>query len=281
MNNNNKPLVSVIICNYNYGDYISEAIESVLSQTYQKLELIIVDDGSTDNSREIISNYDDPRIVKVFQENQGQGGAFNSGFANTNGEIIAFLDSDDWWKPEKIETIVKWDKFLEGKYSIIQHFMTVWKDGEEYLLKNVLPVGNIYDEMKKTDQIDFFMPTSALCFRRKTLESIFPIPSDIRICADAYLMRTSMIHGDVISIPFSLGYYRQHANTVFGNENFDKRKLFIEIIFPAINSYYSKKGLNYKLSEKNFSNNSKMISFFNRLIRCYIRLKKTIRMNRI
>ena len=94
------PLVSVIIGNYNYGRFISEAIESALNQTYKNFELIVVDDGSTDNSREIIESYGD-KLTAIFQENGGQGRAFNAGFAVSKGEIICFLDSDDYYYPEK------------------------------------------------------------------------------------------------------------------------------------------------------------------------------------
>lgn len=101
----NRPLVSILINNYNYGRFLGEAIESALNQTYTEREVIVVDDGSTDNSRQVISGYGD-RIIPVLKENGGQASAFNAGFAASRGEIICFLDSDDIFCPEKVEKIV-------------------------------------------------------------------------------------------------------------------------------------------------------------------------------
>lgn len=95
------PKISVIIPNYNYSGYLKEAIDSVLAQTYENIEIIIVDDGSTDNSREVIESYGD-KVIAVFQQNQGVAAARNNGFAHSSGEYVAFLDADDVWIPEKI-----------------------------------------------------------------------------------------------------------------------------------------------------------------------------------
>ena len=99
------PLVSVIINNYNYGHFLGEAIDSVLNQTYPNIEIVVVDDGSTDNSREIISSYQE-KIISVLKENGGQASAFNAGFAASRGDIIFMLDSDDIFVPEKVAEVV-------------------------------------------------------------------------------------------------------------------------------------------------------------------------------
>jgi glycosyltransferase involved in cell wall biosynthesis len=96
------PNVSVIIPNYNYSQYIGEAVESVLSQTYVNVEIIVVDDGSKDNSLEVLEIFGD-KIKVIAQKNAGVSVARNNGVANSNGEFIAFLDADDVWLPEKIE----------------------------------------------------------------------------------------------------------------------------------------------------------------------------------
>jgi glycosyltransferase involved in cell wall biosynthesis len=97
-----EPLVSVIIPNYNYSQYLAMAIESVLSQTYKKIEIIVVDDGSTDNSLEILSSYLSD-ITLVSQSNSGVSSARNAGLVKASGEYVCFLDSDDVWLPNKIE----------------------------------------------------------------------------------------------------------------------------------------------------------------------------------
>ncbi len=99
------PNVSVIIPTYNRADLIVEAIHSVLAQTYQDLELIVVDDGSTDGTREAVAPYvqrSNGRVRYVYQENQGLSAARNTGCRLARGQYLAFLDSDDLWKPEKL-----------------------------------------------------------------------------------------------------------------------------------------------------------------------------------
>ncbi len=96
------PLVSVIIPTYNRTQYICEAVDSVLAQTYRNIEVIVVDDGSTDNTEEILSQYDS-KIKYVFQNNAGPSAARNNGIKQARGDLLAFLDSDDIWFPEKLE----------------------------------------------------------------------------------------------------------------------------------------------------------------------------------
>ncbi len=98
------PLASVIIPTYNGEAFIREAVESALAQTYPNTEIIVVDDGSTDGTKKQIEDFiGDGRIKYVFQENAGPGVARNTGIKNTSGELIALLDHDDLWMPEKIE----------------------------------------------------------------------------------------------------------------------------------------------------------------------------------
>jgi glycosyltransferase involved in cell wall biosynthesis len=94
--------VSVIIPNYNYAAFVGQAIESVFAQTYQNYEVIVVNNGSTDNSLEVLSKYAD-KIILVDQANLGQSGARNTGIQNSTGDLLAFLDADDFWEPEKLE----------------------------------------------------------------------------------------------------------------------------------------------------------------------------------
>ncbi len=99
------PLISVIIPMYNTRDYIEKTVQSVLAQTYKRLEIVIVDDGSTDNGAEIVQKLQksDSRILYIRQENGGVSAARNNAIANSSGEYLAFLDSDDLWSAEKLE----------------------------------------------------------------------------------------------------------------------------------------------------------------------------------
>ena len=98
------PLVSVVIATYNMGKYVTEAVRSVLGQTMSDLEVIVVDDGSTDATREALSEFTgDSRVQLLFQTNQGQPKAKNAGYRAARGQFIAFCDADDYWLPQKLE----------------------------------------------------------------------------------------------------------------------------------------------------------------------------------
>lgn len=102
-----EPLVSVIIPVYNVLPYLREALDSVINQTYKNLEILVVDDGSTDGSGEVCDEYlSDPRVIVIHQENKGLSGARNTALDRMTGEYVAFLDSDDAYMPEMIEKML-------------------------------------------------------------------------------------------------------------------------------------------------------------------------------
>ena len=101
-----EPLVSVIIPTYNRSRFLGEALDSALNQTYKEQEIIVVDDGSTDGTSQLMREYE-PRIRYIYQERSERSSARNRGVSESCGEYIAFLDSDDLWLPEKIERQVK------------------------------------------------------------------------------------------------------------------------------------------------------------------------------
>ena len=128
------PLVSVLVPNYNYGHYIGRAIESVLRQTYQKFEIIICDDGSTDDSLRVICDFaeKDKRVQYIVKENGGQASALNRAYEKSRGEIICILDSDDEFLPTKLETIV--DVFKkESLPGMVIHRMEIRDGSDNYV----------------------------------------------------------------------------------------------------------------------------------------------------
>ncbi|UXP32656.1 glycosyltransferase family 2 protein [Reichenbachiella agarivorans] len=121
---NVKPLVSVIIAAYNAEKYIESAIESILNQTYTNTEIIVVDDGSTDQTASLVKQYP---VTYYFQKNQGQPTALNFGISQSHGSFLAFNDADDLWSTDKLE--LQLEAFyscadLEVSFGLVQQFIS-------------------------------------------------------------------------------------------------------------------------------------------------------------
>lgn len=244
-----QPYFTVIMCNYNYDDYIGEAISSILGQSYTDFELIVVDDGSTDHSTVIIDSFIDKGIQKVFKPNGGQASAFNAGMEVANGKYIALIDSDDWWTENKLQRIYELIEYCnDDKIVLYQHMLNdVFADGVEKTYKNILPSGNVLNEMKRTQNIDFFIPTSGMVFRKDIGKLVFPIPKDFWFSADAYLMRTLIVHGNVQSTNEVLGYHRVHDKS-FTNTILKDDSRLMSLLVPHLNSYYKKWNVDYSIN---------------------------------
>jgi glycosyltransferase involved in cell wall biosynthesis len=190
-----RPLVTILINNYNYGSFLHEAIESALAQTYDNIEVVVVDDGSTDSSREVIAKYGN-RIIPVMKNNGGQASAFNAGFVASKGDILCLLDADDLFLEEKVSCIVQifddnpragwcfdrvqeFDNKTGGRYPPTAK----WRSGPWNERANIVAVG-----------LPPNVPTatSGLSFRRSVLAIMLPMPEMIRITSDGYLKLAAM-----------------------------------------------------------------------------------------
>lgn len=208
---------SIIISNYNYARYLGFAIDSVLAQTHQDFEIIIVDDGSKDNSREVILSYQEQypdRIKGIFQDNQGQGTAFNTGFAAASGEIVAFLDADDVWQPNKLESVLK--EFVRPDIVGVMHPLeTIDASGNKFdndVAKKMRLSEDLAQVVLDTGNAWGYPPTSGLSYRRSALEKIFPIDGvKWRIWADGCIIYCSAFLGKIKTLNQSLGGYRIHG----------------------------------------------------------------------
>jgi glycosyltransferase involved in cell wall biosynthesis len=114
--------VSVVIPAYNYGKFLAESIESVLSQTHQDLEIIVVDDGSTDQTRSIVGKISDSRLRYLYQTNQGLSAARNTGIRNSRHPFVAFLDADDLWLPGMLQAALEQFSRLSSDYAMVACF---------------------------------------------------------------------------------------------------------------------------------------------------------------
>lgn len=218
MANVDHSLVSVIVTNYNYARFLEECIQSVRAQTYTNLEIIVVDDGSTDSSLEIISQQasQDPRVRLAAKKNGGQASAFNLGFALSEGEIICFLDSDDYWLPDKVEKTVH--AFGRGNHSVVQHnHYVVGADSKRTgaIHPGVHFTGDALEGYFTENHVGFFSTTSGISCRRNDLNRIFPLDEDWRICADVPLTRPLPLFGQVSTFDEPLGCYRIHGTNTW------------------------------------------------------------------
>jgi glycosyltransferase involved in cell wall biosynthesis len=228
------PLVSIVVNNYNYARFLTECIDSALHQTYAAVEVVVVDDGSTDESRDVIRNYG-ARINAVFKNNGGQGSAINAGFAASTGSIVIFLDADDALAPDAVERVVRaWNPCVAR----LQYRLNCVNEQGEPLGTSVGP----NDGLRRLGSAGVLLgpfamasPTSGNAFSRRALERILPMPeTDWKICADAYLSTMSSLFGEVVSITDALGIYRQHqSNNFSARENLETLRTMLAVDFKA------------------------------------------------
>lgn len=210
------PTVDVIIDNYNYGCFLAAAIDSALAQTYPCERVIVVDDGSTDESRDVIASYGS-RVLPVPKENGGQASALNAGFAHSTAEIVIFLDADDVLLPFTAERVARAvaDSPAVAK---LQYRLEVidetgrWTGRVKPPAHLPLPSGDVRRE-ELTLPFDLtWLPTSGNAFPRWTLERLLPMPEDeFRILADSYLQHVTPLLGPVVSFEWVGGGYRVHG----------------------------------------------------------------------
>jgi glycosyltransferase involved in cell wall biosynthesis len=210
-------MISIVINNYNYARFLSEAINSALSQTVAEKEVIVVDDGSSDNSQEIIATFGD-RILPIFKTNGGQASAINAGFEHARGEWVAFLDADDYLEPQALELVLQRVQGDGAPHQVanVQFFLRkVDAQGNSIQPAATMPVKfGREDPLERLLQQGAykFAPTSGNLYRRSALERFLPMPEAVwRICADAYLQTCIPFHGKVIFLETVLGGYRVHG----------------------------------------------------------------------
>ena len=144
------PLVSIIITSYNYEKFLRRTIDSVLQQTYPAKEIIVVDDGSTDSSCQIMHGYGN-RITSLFQKNRGMTSATNAGFFASRGEIIFLLDSDDTFFPHKVQEMVNYFLKVMPQTPDALIFHRLQMTSEDGTILYVTPKMCTVDGQKKTD----------------------------------------------------------------------------------------------------------------------------------
>lgn len=213
------PEVSVIITTFNRSNYLEEALRSVLNQTYSDFEIIIVDDGSTDNTREVVRRFNDSRIKYIFQENKGVGAARNTGVRASKGRFIAFLDADDLWLPEKLELQVqslKTNIRAAIVYTDMYFFGAIEPQTPETFFKSMKwppPRGKVLDKMA----IRSFGLPSTLLVKSEVFDKIGLFDEKLPYCDDYDMLIRMSAYFEFEVIPFPLVKYRLHPDQISRN----------------------------------------------------------------
>jgi hypothetical protein len=204
---------TIVVLNYNYAHFLRRSLDSALAQTWPNVEVVVVDDCSTDDSRDVIAAYGD-RLRTVLQpRNSGHGAGMNAGFAASRGEIVFFLDADDFLYPHAVERVMASRAAQAAQYQY--RLDLVDADGRAF---DTFPArefawddGDVAPLLLRKGRYSTTV-TSGLAFERRALAAILPMdPEAFRQGGDGYLVTVAPFYGAVVTIDEPLGAYCQHG----------------------------------------------------------------------
>jgi len=203
--------VSIVIPNYNYGRFVGQAIDSALAQTHPLVEVIVVDDGSTDDSRAVIERYGE-RVTAVFQSNAGQNAACAAGFALARFDIVVFLDSDDMLLPEAAATIAA--RWQPGTAKLQFKLETIDGGGRRTGFRwpkypDAMAPERVASELLATGGYPS-PPTSGNAYARHLLDAATPFEGHSFV--DSVLNTIAPLYGEVHTLDIVLALYRVHGS---------------------------------------------------------------------
>ncbi len=224
-----KPLISVLIDTYNHERFIEQAIVSVLEQDFSsaETEILVVDDGSTDRTPEIVRKFE-PRIHSIRKPNGGQVSAFNAGIAKARGEIIAFLDGDDWWADAKMSQVVAaFEKNQQiaavghGYFEVdeLGSIRAKWTPEPGSCLTLESPDLVLQSRNSRT-----FLGTSRLAIRKSVVARALPVPPELPFF-DNFISSQAIAMGGASLLSEPLCYYRVHSGSLYAANATTQRQL--------------------------------------------------------
>ena len=238
--NDETPSASIVITNYNYAAYLPACIDSALAQRYDDLQVIVVDDGSTDDSRALIENYGN-RVVSVFKENGGQMSAWNYGVKHCTGDVVVFLDADDYLHPEAMSCLTA---HMQAPNVVrVQGFLQI-VDGQGQPTGGRIPrrspeEGDLREQVLRAGPGSYVCtPTSGNAWSHCLIESVFPLPERNALpgAADAHLGDVAPLFGKVATVPCVLGSYRIHDSSLMQSQ----KSLTLDNMKKALRRYQSR-----------------------------------------
>lgn len=227
-----QPLVSILMTNYNYAAFLPDAIESCLRQTYDKLEIIICDDGSTDGSARILERYCslDPRVRVIYQVNGGQSRAMNTAFQKSSGDIICLLDADDVFLPDKVRQVIGGFAATPDSGLAVNRMVRV--DRARRRLGDIPLISGLasgwmrpFLSLSAPHVASGLPPCSGLSLRRSVAAAIFPLPEGLTAYADTLIQVLCPLITPIAAIEEPLSEYRVHGANVAAVAEFTEDRL--------------------------------------------------------
>jgi glycosyltransferase involved in cell wall biosynthesis len=218
---------AIIINNFNYARFLGEAIESALGQTWANREVIVVDDGSTDDSREVLKQYGND-IITVLKPNGGQGSAYNAGWEASRSELVCFLDADDTLFPNAMEAAVAlFEDPAAVKVQWPLHVVDQRGHWHGKLSTKVAPPeGDLRDRVISDGPLYDFHYTTGSAYRADFLGEVFPMPeAPYRNGGDVYLITLAPVYGKLRTSTQALGTYRAHGRNNYRERSLDHQRI--------------------------------------------------------
>ncbi len=242
----NDPLVSIIIPTYNRGNLISKAIDSILTQTYKNYEIIIVNDGSTDNTKEVIGKYDEDKI-KYYQhaQNKGAAAAINTGIKNSNGDFISFQGSDDIWLPKKLEKEMNIFKKSNEKVGIVYSGYWYFRNHKKIYIpspKIKIKEGDIHFELLKGNFVSGLSLIRKICFEQVGLfDENLPNMEDWEF----YIRISKHFNFKFVDEPLAIAYCTLDSESINYIKNLKSSELILQKHFESFNKNKELLAINY------------------------------------
>ena len=229
--------ISVILTTYNGFErgFLSKTIDSILCQTYQDFELVIVDDGSTDETKFFCEKYlDDKRVRYLYQINRGVSSARNVGIRNSTGNYVCFLDSDDIWLPEKLEKQIKFFESCDDENLGLVHTWVTYVDekGAELGVSDIITKGDVHDRFFKENVINCL---SSVMIKRNVFDVSGMFKEHMIHVEDIELWFRVAKHFSIYSVNEPLTKYRVHMISKLSE------RYRINVIFMQLVYYYALK----------------------------------------
>lgn len=232
----NAPLVSIIIPTHNYGRFIGKTVDSALGQTYASVEIIVVDDGSTDNTRQQLAAYGE-RIRYIAQRCGGPSAARNFGFLSASGDYVAFLDADDIWVPQKLELQMELLRRFGDVGLVGTERFCIDEEGNRLGPSANEDAGTSYRECSFLDLLEIpVFCTSSNLFRKSCLQAVGLFDTSLQVAEDLELWLRVAAHSRIFKLAAPLTGYRVHSGSQSKKTEFayQHHQIVIEKVFSSL-----------------------------------------------